>query len=168
MQWFRLAAAVALLIALTAGAAPADDPTSQSADDDADVENGGPTVGSAPAGTGTGTPVATGTPSGDRGKSNWLTKNFPFVLLGGVFLLWFWMGQGRKKEQKKRKVMLDSLRKGDKVTTAGGIIGTVVDIREDEVTLKVDESANVRLKFVRGSVRHVGDPKSEDPRDGKK
>ena len=87
-----------------------------------------------------------------------------YVLLGGMVLMLLLSGRGRKKEQKKRKEMLDSLKKGDKVVSIGGIIGTVIEVRPDEVTVKVDETNNIRMKIARWAIRGVGDTyKSEDP-----
>ena len=92
-----------------------------------------------------------------------------FVLVGGFLLLFLWMSRGKKKEQRRRKAMLDGIKKGDKVTTIGGVVGTVMDVKADEVTVKVDESANVRMKFTRWAVRGVGDAaKAENPRDAER
>jgi preprotein translocase subunit YajC len=49
--------------------------------------------------------------------------------------------------------MLNALKKGDKVITIGGIHGTIVDLTEDRVTLKVSD--NTRLVFERSSVNSV-------------
>lgn len=93
---------------------------------------------------------------------------FWVVLLGGFFLLYWWSNRSRRKQEQKRKEMLTSLKKGDKVTTIGGIVGSVVEIREDEVTLKVDETNNVRMKFARWGIRGVGeDSKTQGPEDKK-
>ena len=43
--------------------------------------------------------------------------------------------------------MLQSLEKNDRVRTIGGIIGTVVEVKGDEVRLKVDESNNTKMWF---------------------
>ena len=43
--------------------------------------------------------------------------------------------------------MVQALERNDKVRTIGGIIGVVVDIKEDEITLKVDESNNTKIKI---------------------
>ena len=60
--------------------------------------------------------------------------------------------------------MLAGLKKGDRVTSIGGIMGTILEIRDDEVTVKVDESANVRMKFAKWAVRGVGEAaKAENP-----
>jgi len=48
--------------------------------------------------------------------------------------------------------MVQSLKKNDKVRTIGGIIGTVVDIKEDEITLKVDESNNTKIKVASSAI----------------
>ena len=84
------------------------------------------------------------------------------VMVGVMVLLWWWMGRGRKKEQKKHLEMLSALKKGDKVTSIGGIIGTVVEVKEKEVVVKVDESSNARMKFLRSAIRNVGGDTRED------
>ena len=63
--------------------------------------------------------------------------------------------------------MLSSLKKGDKVTSIGGIVGSVIEIREDEITVKIDETNNVRMKFARWAIRGVGAEAKEDPQDKK-
>jgi preprotein translocase subunit YajC len=79
------------------------------------------------------------------------------VLIGGFILLYWWSNRSRRKQEAKRKEMLSSLKKGDKVTSIGGIIGTVIEVREDEVTVKVDETNNVRMRFARWAIRGVGE-----------
>ena len=79
-----------------------------------------------------------------------------WLMLGGFFLLYIWMGRGKKKQQRQRQQMLSDLKKGDKVTSIGGIVGTVMEVREDEIMVKVDESANVRMRFAKLAVRGVG------------
>jgi len=93
---------------------------------------------------------------------------FLVIMFGGLALLWFWSSRSRKKQQQKRREMLASLQKGDKVTSIGGIVGTVIEVREDEVTVKVDETSNVRMKFARWAIRGVGETaKTEAPEDNK-
>ena len=89
-----------------------------------------------------------------------------WIMLGVMVLLYVWMGRSRKKQEAKRKEMLGALKKGDKITTIGGIIGTVIEARESEVVVKVDESNNVRMRFARWAVRGVGEEaKAEKPED---
>jgi preprotein translocase subunit YajC len=64
--------------------------------------------------------------------------------------------------------MLSALAKGDKVTSIGGICGTVVEVRDDELVVKVDENNNMRLRFARWAIRGAGDQaKSQGPEDGR-
>jgi preprotein translocase subunit YajC len=93
--------------------------------------------------------------------------SFLFVAFGAILLMVLWSGRARKKQEAKRKELLNSLKKGDKITTIGGMIGTVIEVKEDEVTVKVDD--NARVKFARWAIRGVGEEaKSENPDDKKK
>ncbi|HUS92503.1 MAG TPA: preprotein translocase subunit YajC [Phycisphaerae bacterium] len=118
---------------------------------------GPPTTQPGPAGRRTGQ-------DGGLGGGMW----FYVVLLGGFILLYFWMGRSRRKQESKRKEMLSALKKGDKVVTIGGIMGTIMDARPEEVTVKVDETNNVRMKFARWAVRGVGEEAKQEPPDEKK
>ena len=72
-----------------------------------------------------------------------------------VAVLWFLMIAPQRKEKKKRKQMLEALSKGDRVQTVGGILGTVIELRETEVLLKVDENSNTRMRFSRSAIQSV-------------
>ena len=48
--------------------------------------------------------------------------------------------------------MIQSLDKNDRVRTIGGIIGTVIDVKDDEVVLKVDESNNTKIRVSASSI----------------
>jgi preprotein translocase subunit YajC len=56
------------------------------------------------------------------------------------------------KRQKETRVMLDSLKKGDKILTMGGIFGTIVGFKENEniVILKIDQ--NTKIEILRTSI----------------
>jgi len=88
-----------------------------------------------------------------------LMQYIPFILIFVVmYLLLF---RGPRKKQQQHKQMVQSLAKNDKVRTIGGIIGTVVDIKGDEVTLKVDESNNTKIKVASSAIgRNLSKDKS--------
>ena len=90
---------------------------------------------------------------------------FIIVMVAVMAMLWWWMGRGRRKEQHRHREMLSALKKGDKVTSIGGIVGTVVEVKDKEVVVKVDESSNVRMKFLRSAIRNVGSPEKGEDRD---
>ncbi len=78
----------------------------------------------------------------------------PFFLMGGIF--YFMILKPQKKEQQRRQNMLNSLRKGDKIITIGGIYGTISDLSEKTVTVEVAE--NVEMVMVRSAVSSFQDP----------
>lgn len=82
------------------------------------------------------------------------------ILVVITFLFYFMLIRPQRREQATRQAMLDQLKKNDRVVTAGGIYGVVVNVHQgaDEVTLRVDESSNTRIKVTRSSiVRVLGD-----------
>jgi len=82
------------------------------------------------------------------------------IFLGVMFLLMYMiLFRGPRKKQQQHKQMMQTLKKNDKVQTIGGIIGNVVDIKDNEVTLKVDESNNTKIKILRSA---IGKNLSED------
>ena len=75
------------------------------------------------------------------------------IFIGLIFIvMYFIIFRGPQKQKQQRKKMLQSLKKNDRVRTIGGIIGTVVDIKGDEITLKVDESNNTKIKVVSSAI----------------
>jgi preprotein translocase subunit YajC len=110
----------------------------------------------------------------ETGKETPPSRSSPFdryllpVMLGVLLLLLFWSSRSRKKQQAKRQQMLAALKKGDKVTSIGGVVGTIVELRDDEVVVKVDETNNVRMHFARWAIRGTGEAaKTEGPDDRK-
>ena len=76
-------------------------------------------------------------------------------MIGLLVVLMFVLFGGRAKEEKKRKAMIAALKKGDRVVTMGGLIASVVDVRDNEVVLKVDESTNVKERYTKSSIASV-------------
>lgn len=60
-----------------------------------------------------------------------------------------------RKERKKREAMLASVAKHDRVQTIGGVLGKVVEIHGDEITLRVDEATGTKLTFARSAVSDI-------------
>ncbi len=86
------------------------------------------------------------------GPGAW-TNIIGLVLVIGVF--WWIMSRGQSKQRRQYQEMLAALKKNDRVQTVGGILGTVVDVRDNEVVLKVDETNNVKLRFNRTAIKEV-------------
>ena len=60
-----------------------------------------------------------------------------------------------RKQKKARAKMLSELRKNDRVVTAGGIIGSVVEVKPDVVVLRVDEGRETKLTFTRDAITTI-------------
>jgi preprotein translocase subunit YajC len=84
---------------------------------------------------------------------NMLGPYFPIILIMIVFI-WYSSRSKRRQEQQKRS-MLDSMKRGAKVQTIGGILGNVVEVRDDRILLKVDESNNTKVWFARSAIHRV-------------
>jgi preprotein translocase subunit YajC len=75
----------------------------------------------------------------------------PMALIFVVF--YFFMIRPQQQKQKQTKAMLEALRRGDRVVTAGGLIGTIVKADTDEVQVEIAEG--VRVRVVRSTVSTV-------------
>lgn len=88
-------------------------------------------------------------PSGGAGSM--LTSMLPLVLM--FVVLYFIMIRPQMKRQKEHRAMLNALAKGDEVSTAGGIVGKVVELNEQWVHLEV--AAGVVIMLQRSTVGQV-------------
>jgi len=77
---------------------------------------------------------------------------FQIVAIGLVF--YFLILRPQSHARKKHEELLKNVKKGDEVTTAGGIIGKVKDVKEDRVTI---ESGSATLVIERARIIRVGD-----------
>ena len=78
---------------------------------------------------------------------------FPIVLL--LVVMFLFMSGSKRKEERKRTNMLSQLKRGDEVQTIGGVIGKVVEPREDRVLVKIDENSNTKVWFSRNAIHRV-------------
>lgn len=75
-----------------------------------------------------------------------------WIFLPFIIIMVFMLFRAPQKQKQERKKLEQSLEKNDRVLTIGGIIGTIVDLKEDEVILKVDESNNTKIKLRRSAI----------------
>jgi len=76
---------------------------------------------------------------------------FPLILIFVVF--YFLLIRPQQKKQKDHEQMVKSLEKNDEVVTTGGIHGTIANVKDSTVTLRVDD--NVRMELQKNCVAHV-------------
>ena len=79
------------------------------------------------------------------GGGDFLVQLFPLILIFVVF--YFLLIRPQQKKMKQHKEMLGSIRRGDKIVTGGGIVGTVTKVIDDnEVQLEIAEGVRVRVQ----------------------
>ena len=99
-------------------------------------------------------PLLMGAPPTDGsggGGGQLFTAFITFGLVIAIF--YFLIIRPQNKKQKETKRMLAAVKKGDRVTTIGGIRGTVMSVKEDTVVVKVDSST--KLEFSKSAVSQV-------------
>jgi preprotein translocase subunit YajC len=84
------------------------------------------------------------------------------MIMFGVlaFMIVSMMLSGRK-QRKQLQNMMSSLTRGDTVQTVGGVIGTIGEVRDDVVVLKIDESNGTKMKVAKTSITRVIKPSRE-------
>ena len=71
------------------------------------------------------------------------------VIMVGIF--YFMLIRPENKRKKEAEQMRSSVRKGDKITTIGGIIGTVVDVKENNIVIETSAD-QVRIEFAKWAI----------------
>lgn len=89
--------------------------------------------------------AAAGQQAGQSSLSFWVMMILIFVVM------WFFMIRPQRKQQKELEQMRKELKKGDKVITAGGIYGTIAEVSETTLLIKVD--GEVKLRVDKNSVQ---------------
>lgn len=92
---------------------------------------------------------------GDQGGFESILKG-PFIpLILFMVVMFVFLGRSSARQRREQEARLAALKKNDKVITSAGILGTVFAINDNEVTLKVDETSNTRIRVLKSSIMHV-------------
>lgn len=84
-------------------------------------------------------PAGAGQPQGAGGGA------FLIIIIAMFVIMWLFMIRPQRKQQKELEKFRNSLKRGDKVVTAGGIYGTVDEIKDRTVLIKVDGEVKLRV-----------------------
>jgi preprotein translocase subunit YajC len=77
-----------------------------------------------------------------------------------IAIFYFLLIRPQKKAQERHQAMVQGLQKGNRVMTEGGIIGEVIHLKEDRLTIKT--GGDTRLEVARGKIARVFDGEPED------
>lgn len=83
----------------------------------------------------------------------------PLIIFAPLLLLFVIMivmsSRAQKKQKRQHEEMLASIGRHDRVETIGGLIGTVAELRDTEIVIKVDESTNTKIHVSRSAIKSV-------------
>ncbi len=88
---------------------------------------------------------------GDASAGSLIMQLAPLILIFVVF--YFLLIRPQQKRMREHRDMLSALRRGDRVVTGGGIIGQIVKVSDDEVTIEIAEG--VRVRVMRATISSV-------------
>lgn len=88
------------------------------------------------------------------------------MLIVMVAIMYFLMIRPENKRKKKAQEMRDSLKKGDVITSIGGIIGKIVSVGKDTIVIETSDD-RVRMELTKWAVSSVGVQSSEQPEEKK-
>ena len=108
------------------------------------------------------TTAQSGAPASDAGQQQAPPPSsgmmmIPFIILIGVMIAISM--RTSSKEKKKREEMMNSIRKGTKIMTSGGILGEIAEVQKDQFLLKV--ANNVQIAISRSAVAQVIQPAAD-------
>ncbi len=103
--------------------------------------------------------------AGGAGGGSGLEAMLPLVLIFVVF--YFLLIRPQQKKMKQHKAQLSAIRRGDKIVTGGGIIGTVTKVNENDNEIQVEIAPDVKVKVQRELISTVlskTDPAGQAPK----
>ncbi len=97
-------------------------------------------------------------PTNGASSTSPLTALLPFVVIFAIFYLLVFKPESTKRKNLEKKISM--MGKDDKVTTSGGLIGTVANVKEATVTVKIAD--NVKVDVLKSAITHVEKKREED------
>ncbi len=91
-------------------------------------------------------------------EANPIMAFFPLILMFGVF--YFLLIRPQQKKEKDKQAMIQNIKKGDRVVTSGGILGTVVGVKDNIVVLKVGDG-DTKIEFLKSAISEKTESQKE-------
>ena len=99
------------------------------------------------------TPAFAQAAGGAAGAAGGLISFVPIILIFAI--MYFLMIRPQQKKVKDHKAMVEALRRGDQIVTAGGVIGKVTKVEDGKSEVEVEIAPNVRVRVVRSTIGQV-------------
>lgn len=94
-----------------------------------------------------------------QGTGGGFLSFFPFILI--MVIIYFLMIRPQMKQQRKKREMLANLRKGDRVVTAGGLLGTIAGFKDKNSVVVLAVAKNVTLQVTKSSISGLAGKEAE-------
>lgn len=94
--------------------------------------------------------LAYAAPQAGAADANPIISFLPFVLL--MLIFYFLLIRPQQKRQRETAKLIEGLKKGDRVVTAGGFIGTVVGVQTDYLVLKLGDNDQTKVEVLKSAV----------------
>nr|WP_298926827.1 preprotein translocase subunit YajC [uncultured Erythrobacter sp.] len=98
--------------------------------------------------------AAGGAAAGSGGPMGFILSLLPWIGIFGIF--WFLIFRPQMKKQKEHQERISSVKKGDQVVTAGGLVGKVAKV--DDTYVEIDLAKDVRVKAVKHTIGDIIPP----------
>jgi preprotein translocase subunit YajC len=83
------------------------------------------------------------------------------IMIPMIVLFYFLLIRPQRKQEAKRRAMIDMLKKNDRILTNGGLFGTVSNVMDDEVALRVDDARDVKVRIAKNAISAVVNRKED-------
>jgi preprotein translocase subunit YajC len=90
-----------------------------------------------------------------------VSGGFLILILIVLLVMWMFMIRPQRRRQQAQQAMLDNLRIGDEILTAGGLYATVSGVQDDEITVELAPGVDVRV--AKRAIAAVIPPEMEEP-----
>ena len=87
--------------------------------------------------------------------------NMLVIMVPMIILFYFLLIRPQRKQESQRRAMIDSLRKNDRVLTNGGLYGTVTNVMDDEIAIRVDDERKVTVRIAKNAISAVVNRKED-------
>ena len=94
--------------------------------------------------------IAYAAPAQAGSEANPILSFLPLILIFVIF--YFFLIRPQQKRQQETQKMVNELKKGDRVTTIGGIIGTITSVQNDYVVLKVGDNESTKMEVLKSAI----------------
>lgn len=94
-----------------------------------------------------------GGPAGQGGQGNPLNMMMPMIII--MLIFYFMLIRPQQRKEKERRKMIDEIKSGDRIIFSGGILGTVTNLKEAILVVKIAD--NVKIEVAKSSVIRVLD-----------